>query len=170
MIEYFLCMNCGKIHQAKIESKLECDDKNVIVYNTYYYDCECGEYAVNIDPGMVFIIQTANKTKLKTRYCCEGHIRYNKIEKCNVFERAYIMFDDSVTIDLITDIINNIGLPEGWTINFSEYDTIVLESNFGIKDDDDIPEESVFNALQTTYLANLKRWVDKIYEDEMKDD
>ena len=162
MIKYFYCEECGNIHAAKFEFDAKYTDDNLEYHVNCYYKCkDCDNTAVEIDSGMIRIIQRLNTTKLKTAYCCEGHIvTYDGVTGIS---RPYIVFKPTVTMELFNEIIGKCALPEKWGIDFdNEGNMIRIQYDMEeTRIDTLINDSSLFEAEKKCYLIDLETWVDK---------
>lgn len=133
------------------------------LYLTINGTCKCCGYSgtfIDIDSGMVEIIQELNKKGYMTTFCCEGHIK----DEFN-YDKAYVYFN--VYSDDVDDIFYNnrillIFPSQSWIINkynggrdenYSHYHKIEIY----MKDEYAKNEEKRINAL-----SHLKAFVNNL--------
>jgi len=163
MIKYFYCPECGKIYTAKIEYEVQKFDDRIHHDLYCWYECVCGYNAVEIDHGMLLIIQELNKTPFKTSYCCEGHL-VNDGGTEDSYSNAYIVFDQSVTMEMFSELIGKYPLPEGWVLedynSDNEYNVCIrytlIDDQYGKL------TETEFEIKKKYYLMELSRWVNHV--------
>ena len=170
MIRYFYCPTCGRIHAGKLDGEITTTDDNLCFDIYCWYKCSCGSDAVEIDHGLLMIIQNINKTKFKTRYCCEGHMYIQDSEK--FYNNAYILFSQSVTMSMFNDIIGKHPLPQGWTIELTDetdepdIQNCICIRYTNIDDDYGKLSENEFEIKKKFYLMELNRWVNNVLAEE----
>ncbi len=154
MLKDFYCPNCHSIF-----TKINTDrNKNVSTDGELFiFHCNCDHYAVDIDHHLIHIIQRLNLAGLTTMFCCEGHLELN-----GDYTPAYITFDKKVSIQIITLIVDEFPLPDGWDIelfrNELGIENVIIRFN---KFNDIIDNYSIrkFNIEREKYIKELYQWV-----------
>lgn len=164
-MKHFYCPSCGKIYSSKVDGELQSIDNKMVIKTVCYYNCDCGNKAVEIDQGLVVIIQNINKSKFKTKFCCEGHIRMHDNGSLE-YENAYIVFDDSVTMEMFNDVIGKYPLPNGWNIELDDTSNNVCIKYTNIDDDFGKLSDIEFEIKKKFYLMELSRWVTNALSEE----
>ena len=170
MMKYFYCPSCNNIYTSKLDGGLHTKDDNLKYDIFCYYKCECGSDAVEIDKGLLTIIKNINTMKLKTAFCCEGHLKIVE-KKIVTYSPAYIAFDNT-NIELLTKLIKKYPLPKGWYLDKNnnpciEYDVEpIISIRYEMAEDYEKLTEEEFEQQKQEYINDLANWVDNLINEE----
>ena len=166
MIKSYFCEECKSIHYGDIFYNFYKDNRIIVDEVITYYNCpKCNNMAVEIDVGIINIIQKLNIKGYKTIYSCEGH--FTRMEDGNdfIYNDAHIIFDKYICIK---SQIEKHGLPKYWeyeVINVNDGDICdSIRTSVNLKDIDVnmFEFDQYTNNIKYVYLSELEAWVDSL--------
>lgn len=175
-MRYFMCPTCCEVYESQVDIKYLNINKepNIVTSSQLFYKCKCGDYGVEIDKGLIDIIQKLNYIGLTTQFCCEGHLEsllYKEYGKEIYNIRAYIYFAPSINNDILLNIVKKHPLPDNWNI---ENNDIVDTDGAIISFEDTVRfnrtlKNLEFERRKKSYLKSLDNWVNELVKETINE-